>query len=132
MRNKGTVVANDVKAERLPALIGNLHRLGVLNTIVTNLDGRKIPSSLGGFDRVLLDAPCTGLGVISRDPAIKSVRAREDITKLAFLQKQLGLAAIDSIDPHSKTGGVLVYSTCSISVEVCSSGFAVYTARQYN
>jgi len=65
----------------------------------------------------LLDAPCSGLGVISRDPAIKLSKTQQDVLKLSHLQKELVLAAIDMIDAHSKTGGYLVYSTCSVSVE---------------
>jgi 25S rRNA (cytosine2870-C5)-methyltransferase len=68
MKNTGAIVANDLKKERLKSLYANLHRLGVSNTVVVNYDGRKLPSIFTKFDRVLLDAPCTGLGVISRDP----------------------------------------------------------------
>lgn len=71
MKNTGVLVANDVKKERLKSLNANLHRLGVSNTVVVCNDGRKIPAMFKKFDRVLLDAPCTGLGVIARDPAIK-------------------------------------------------------------
>ena len=46
--------------------------MGVTNTVVTNYDGRKYPQIMKGFDRVMLDAPCSGLGIISRDPSIKS------------------------------------------------------------
>ncbi len=67
MKNTGVLVANDLKKERLKSLNANLHRLGVTNTVVINFDGRKIPAIFTKFDRVLLDAPCTGLGVISRD-----------------------------------------------------------------
>ena len=68
MKNTGALVANDLKKERLKSLSANLHRLGVSNTVVVNYDGRKMPGIFQKFDRVLLDAPCTGLGVISRDP----------------------------------------------------------------
>ena len=116
MRNTGSLVANDAKKQRLKALVGNLHRLGVKNTAVCNYDGRQITQVMRGFDRVLLDAPCTGTGVISRDPSIKTQKTNADVTRLSHLQKELILAAIDSIDAYSKTGGYLVYSTCSVMV----------------
>jgi ribosomal RNA methyltransferase Nop2 len=80
MRNTGELFANDVNADRLKAVVGNLHRLGVRNTVVTNYDGRKWPSIMKGFDRVLLDAPCTGTGIISRDPAVKVSKVRRAVT----------------------------------------------------
>jgi ribosomal RNA methyltransferase Nop2 len=66
---------------------------------------------------VLLDAPCSGLGVISKDPSIKLNRTYKDIIQTTRIQKELILAAIDCCNHKSKTGGVVVYSTCSISVE---------------
>jgi len=114
MKNTGAVVANDLKKEPHKATVANLHRLGVTNAVVCCHDGRAFPGVMGGFDRVLLDAPCTGLGVISRDPAIKGQRTVADIQKLAHLQKELLLAAIDSVD--DKKAGVVVYSTCSVSI----------------
>ena len=117
MKNTGTLVANDVHPERLKSLTANLHRLGVRNAIVTNYDGKEFPTVMGGFDRVLLDAPCTGTGVIARDASVKVSKSQEDIVKLGQTQRRLILAAIDSIDPHSPTGGILVYATCSITVE---------------
>ena len=90
----------------------NLYRLGITNTTVTCRDGRKyckiFPSS---FDRVLLDAPCTGLGIISKDHSIKANRLLIDLYKNSHVQKELLLSAIDS----ARVGGVIVYSTCSVS-----------------
>ena len=117
MKNTGLVVANDLKPERQKATVANLHRLGVKNCITCCHDGRKFPKVMGGFDRVLLDAPCSGLGVISRDQSIKIQRTVKDIQKTAHLQKELLLAGIDSVNCKSKTGGYIVYSTCSVSVE---------------
>ncbi|RWS28538.1 putative 28S rRNA (cytosine-C(5))-methyltransferase-like protein [Leptotrombidium deliense] len=117
MKNTGILFANDVNKERCKAIVGNLHRMGVVNSIVCTHDGRKFPSIMTGFDRVLLDAPCSGTGVISKDPAVKSNKEEKDIQRCAHLQKELILAAIDCLDANSKTGGYLVYSTCSILVE---------------
>jgi ribosomal RNA methyltransferase Nop2 len=117
MKNSGIVVANDLKAARQKATIANLHRLGVKNAIVCCYDGRQVPTVFKGFDRVLLDAPCSGLGIISRDQSIKLQRSLKDIQRVAHLQKELLRAAVDAVDAHSATGGIIVYSTCSISVE---------------
>uniref|UniRef100_A0A2K5JNH7 Nucleolar protein 1 n=1 Tax=Colobus angolensis palliatus TaxID=336983 RepID=A0A2K5JNH7_COLAP len=117
MKNTGVILANDANAERLKSVVGNLHRLGVTNTVISHYDGRQFPKVVGGFDRVLLDAPCSGTGVISKDPAVKTNKDEKDILRCAHLQKELLLSAIDSVNATSKTGGYLVYCTCSIMVE---------------
>lgn len=117
MRNTGVILANDLKAERQKATVANMHRLGVKNVIACVHDGRKIGSLFKNrFDRILLDAPCSGLGVISRDPSVKVQRTIADINQCAHLQKELLLSAIDALKFKGTTGGVMVYSTCSISV----------------
>ncbi|GAU98487.1 hypothetical protein RvY_09626 [Ramazzottius varieornatus] len=117
MRNTGIIYANEPNNNRTKAVVGNCHRMGVTNTIVCALDGRKLRKNNQLFDRVLLDAPCSGTGVISKDPSVKTSKDEKDILKRSHLQKELILAAIDSVDAKSKAGGVLVYSTCSVLVE---------------
>lgn len=117
MKNTGCVFANDANKARTKSLIANIHRLGCKNTIVCNYDAREFPKVIGGFDRVLLDAPCSGTGVIAKDSSVKVSRTEKDFMQIPHLQKQLLLSAIDSVDANSPTGGVIVYSTCSIAVD---------------
>lgn len=117
MKNTGVIVANDPNKARAKGLIGNIHRLGARNVIVSNHDARDFPKPMGGFDRVLLDAPCSGTGVIAKDPSVKTNKTEMDFMQLPHTQKQLLLAAIDSVNHTSKTGGYVVYSTCSVTVE---------------
>lgn len=92
-------------------------RLGARNVVVSNYDAREFPKPMGGFDRVLLDAPCSGTGVIAKDPTVKTNKTERDFMQLPHTQKQLLLAAIDSVNHASKTGGYIVYSTCSVTIE---------------
>uniref|UniRef100_A0A915IWB5 SAM-dependent MTase RsmB/NOP-type domain-containing protein n=1 Tax=Romanomermis culicivorax TaxID=13658 RepID=A0A915IWB5_ROMCU len=118
MKNTGTVVANEIKKDRAKAVIGNVHRLGVNNCVISCLDGRHFPKIFSNmFDRVLLDAPCSGTGVVYKDQSVKTSKDENDLLLCTKLQKELILAAIDCLDANSKTGGYLVYSTCSIMVE---------------
>ena len=117
MRNSGLLYANDANKSRCKAVVGNLHRLGITNTVVCNYDGRQLPTVMKGFDRVLLDAPCSGTGVIAKDPSVKTTKNHRDFQLCSHLQKELILAAIDCVDAKSKTGGYIVYSTCSVLPE---------------
>ncbi|EIM23617.1 NOL1/NOP2/sun family putative RNA met [Wallemia mellicola CBS 633.66] len=117
MQNTGVVFANDANAARTKSLSANVHRLGCKNVVVCTHDGRQFPKVIGGFDRVLLDAPCSGTGVVSKDQSVKVNKTERDFALLSHLQKQLILCAIDSINTKSATGGFVVYSTCSVTVD---------------
>lgn len=117
MKNTGLLFANDANKDRCRALVANIYRMGIKNSVVCNYDGRQFPNVMGGFDRVLLDAPCSGTGVISKDPSVKINKSADDFRILTHVQKELILAAIDSCDAKSSTGGYIVYSTCSVCVE---------------
>ncbi|XP_043261309.1 probable 28S rRNA (cytosine(4447)-C(5))-methyltransferase [Colletes gigas] len=117
MKNTGVLFANDVNEERIKAVVGNFHRLGIVNSVICTYDGRKLPSVIKGFDRVLLDAPCTGTGVVSKDPSVKTNKDEVDIQRCCTLQRELLLAAIDCANARSESGGFIVYSTCSILPE---------------
>ena len=117
MKNDGLLVANDLKKERIKSLFFNIHRMGIKNSIITNYDAREFAKLFNKFDRVLLDAPCSGLGVISKDKSVKMNRTYKEILNNSRLQKELILAAIDSCNAKGKGDGIIVYSTCTISVE---------------
>lgn len=97
--------------------MGNLHRMGVNNTIVATLNGQDYAKmQKQSFDRVLCDAPCSGTGVVWKDPRVKTSKDHIDIKKRFSMQRRLLLSAIDAVDAKSKTGGYVVYSTCSVLV----------------
>jgi ribosomal RNA methyltransferase Nop2 len=76
MQNTGVIFANDANKARTKSLTANVHRLGCKNVVVCSYDGREFPKVMGGFDRVLLDAPCSGTGVISKDASVKINKVR--------------------------------------------------------
>lgn len=117
MKNTGVLFSNDVNQQRIKAVVGNFHRLGIVNSVICSYDGRKLPSIMKGFDRVLLDAPCTGTGVVAKDPSVKTNKDEVDVQRCCTLQRDLLLAAIDCVNARSESGGVIVYSTCSVLPE---------------
>ncbi|MEM4263820.1 MAG: RsmB/NOP family class I SAM-dependent RNA methyltransferase [Candidatus Woesearchaeota archaeon] len=111
MKNKGVVIALEKQKHRLTSLKSSLERTGVSNTIAYRLDANKVGTLGVEFDKVLLDAPCSGNFVTDRNWFNK--KSIEGIQKMVDLQKTLIENALSVL----KKGGVLVYSTCSLEPE---------------
>jgi len=113
LKNTGTLVALDLSRKRLKAVAANCHRMGVANAVIAQMDGRDVMKHFQKFDRVLLDAPCTCVGVIARDSSIRSSKTMAQVLNASRLQRELIRTAIDVL----KDEGTLVYSTCSVLTE---------------
>lgn len=103
--------AADLRPTRARLVSRLLQRRGSAPVVVA--DARRPPFEPGGWDLVLLDAPCTGTGTFRRHPEIKWRLQKESIAEMAGLQRELFLAACDLVAP----GGVLMYATCSVEPE---------------
>ena len=105
------VVAGDVLDHRVGLVQANVRRLGPANVAVVQADARRPPFRPASFDRVLVDAPCSGLGVLRRRPDARWRVQAEDVDRLAGLQRALLGAAVPLVRP----GGLLVYSVCTLT-----------------
>ncbi|MFO7913807.1 MAG: 16S rRNA (cytosine(967)-C(5))-methyltransferase RsmB [Desulfotignum sp.] len=115
MENTGQITAVDTEENKLAQLASEAQRLGITCVETRVLDLRKadISDFPGFFDRVLVDAPCTGLGVLRRNPDTKWERSVQDIQRMAARQKRLLNRAANLVKP----GGTLVYAVCSCEKE---------------
>ena len=117
MKNEGLLIANEVSFGRMKILAGNLERCGVMNCILTRKDGvalcKRFKKENFLFDKILLDAPCSGEGTIRSTPRTLEMWNIKSIEFLSKLQKSLIASAIDSLKPD----GILVYSTCTHAPE---------------
>jgi len=112
MRSRGKVIACDPDLSRMRRVLQNHQRLGLGGVCLLIMDGRR-PALRMTADRVLVDAPCSGLGAIARRPDLRWRRRPEDIERLRCLQFELLERASDLV----RVSGVLVYSTCTIEPE---------------
>ncbi|MBO6233258.1 MAG: 16S rRNA (cytosine(967)-C(5))-methyltransferase RsmB [Clostridia bacterium] len=113
MENDGTIDAWDIYEHRLKLIQENCQRLGV-KIVNTKIQNAEQPSkSKEEYDKILLDVPCLGIGVIKRKPDIKWHRKKEDVEKISKIQ----LNILENCSKLLKVGGELVYSTCSILKE---------------
>lgn len=111
MGNKGRIIAFDIYEHKLKRINENAKRLGI-DIIEPSISDGTMPRDefIGVADRVLVDAPCSGLGVLRKKPDIKYFRKEEDIFELA----KTGLSILENASKYLRCGGVLVYSTCTI------------------
>lgn len=109
MQGKGLLISNEINNSRILALENNLSRHNINNVIIMRSDASKI--KLNNFDRILLDAPCTGEGLIISDPKRKISKSIQNNFIMQKLQVQLLKHAIKML----KEGGICVYSTCSLT-----------------
>ncbi len=114
MKNKGKIEAWDIHEHRIKLVQNAAKRLGINIIQAKTQDATEFNQDLvGKFDKILLDVPCLGLGVIKRKPDIKWKRKKEDIEEITKIQK----AILDNCSKYLKKNGELVYSTCSILKE---------------
>jgi len=113
MKNTGAVVSLDLNMPKINAMISNLERTGAKNVLLYKKDARKIENINIVFDKILLDPPCSADGIACRDEKRKETLRVSDFEKYKSMQKDLIQSAFNVL----KTGGTLVYSTCSLSIE---------------
>ena len=114
MKNEGLIIANDISKSRANILLSNVERLGISNTVVTSYDFKNFYKEFDSFfDKIILDAPCSGSGMFRKSEEMKNDWTYEKVLKNAKVEKEL----IEICYFMLKEGGTLVYSTCSYSYE---------------
>ena len=118
MENSGTIIANEVSIGRISILNSNLQRCGVMNTVVTRKEGsafceRFLKKSKIRFDKILVDAPCSGEGTLRKSPKTFEMWNVNMIKKISRTQRKLAESAIRLL----KAGGEMIYSTCTLAPE---------------
>lgn len=114
MRGKGILVLNEKIADRAKILLQNVERMGIVNAVVTNADPSELSERLEGyFDKVLVDAPCSGEGMLRKEAAAAENWSLSNVEMCAARQKKILESAAKLVTP----GGMLVYSTCTFSEE---------------
>lgn len=113
MRQTGTVYAHDIYPHKIKLIEDNVKRLGLTNVVVNLQDATKLkecyPSE--SFDSVLVDAPCSGLGILRRHPEVKITKKPEDLDGVMAIQKEI----LKTVASLVKDGGTLLYSTCTVN-----------------
>lgn len=114
LQGQGLLVANDISASRAKALLKNLELFGVTNALVTNTTPNLLAAHFPEvFDKILVDAPCSGEGMFRKDAASAAAWSLKKVTDCAKAQKEIVSCAVSMLRP----GGMLLYSTCTFSPE---------------
>ncbi len=115
LNNTGSVTSLDLHKHKIKLINEQVDRLGLTNVHTKVMDSRKVGEHFkeNTFDKILVDAPCSGLGVIRRKPDIKYAKRLEDVKRL----KEIQLSILSAVAPLLKKGGTLVYSTCTIDYD---------------
>lgn len=114
LAGKGLLVSNDISNTRAKALLKNLGVFGVRNAVIMSEDPKNLTGVFAGyFDKILLDAPCSGEGMFRKDPAIMKNWEQYGVEYYNRIQKEIILYAAEMLRP----GGMLMYSTCTFSPE---------------
>ncbi len=113
MRQTGTVYAHDVYEHKIKLIEDNVKRLGLTNVVATLQDATTLNERYesDSFDAVLVDAPCSGLGILRRHPEVKITKQPSDLDEIMMIQKKI----LNTVAPLVKVGGTLVYSTCTVN-----------------
>ena len=114
LNNTGEVLGFDLHENKLELVKENYERLGITNIKLAQKDATKLDAKLVSYaDRVLLDVPCSGIGIIRKKPEIKWTKKRKDLKEIVEVQREI----LENAWEYLKTGGVMVYSTCTLNKE---------------
>lgn len=114
MLNKGTIIANEIQMDRMKSLVYNIDRMNQMNAGVLHYKGEQLNTIYNEyFDKILVDAPCSGLGIVQKKIEVNDWWTLERVRRLSELQLKLLVSAIKML----KVGGEIVYSTCTLTVE---------------
>lgn len=114
LNNTGEILAFDLHESKLDLIRDNYERLGLTNIKLQEMDGTKLNSDLvSSADRILIDVPCSGIGIIRKKPEIKWSKKRNDLKEIVTVQRQI----MDNAWEYLKKGGIMVYSTCTLNKE---------------
>jgi len=127
MKGQGKLLSNDLHEHKRKLIAEQAERLGLEHIETSSGDATELAAKLppASFDAVLLDAPCSGFGVIRRKPEIKWSKSEEDVAAIASIQAEL----LEAMSGLVKPGGVLVYSTCTIAQEENEAQVAAFLAK---